>query len=373
MTAIGMMAIGIWLGAAGKGWRPPKLILRTAQLSFSDSSLFVAVWIAFLLGMFHFALSCGFDPSVMIEGLGANRFGAPWSRSAIGDWHAFIEHMTYFGYVLPSLIVVLANRKGWVQPRVIIGATLSLIMMLFLAQGGGRRVIGVMLGAAALNWALLQGRLKLKLVVGFVAAVAMVLIAMHEMLEYRGVGINSVLSGKASETEFAYLHVDDNFLRLSQTILLFPDVHPYVDLQPMIYALVRPVPRVFWPSKPIDAGYDLSKMVGIKGASLTHSIVGELYTMSGLFAVLLGGLFLGRLAGMWNKVLDLPGGTAKAVVWGLGMMVLFAGVRSMQDLVIMSYGLFGWLIVAEILRRHQMRHRSREANMALPSQRIVSP
>ena len=128
------------------------------------------------------------------------------------------------------------------------------------------------------------------------------------------------------------------------------------------------------PSKPIDAGYDLSKMVGVKGASLTHSIVGELYTMSGLFAVFLGGLFLGRLAGMWNKVLDLPGGTAKAVVWGLGIMVLFAGVRSMQDLVIMSYGLFGWLIVAEILRRREMRHRVRvEAHMALPSKRIESP
>ena len=247
MMAIGTMAIGIWLGAAGKGWRPPKLILRTAQLSFSDSSLFLAIWIAFLLGMFHFALSCGFDPSVMIDGLGTNRFAAPWSRGSIGDWRAFIEHMKYFGYVLPSLTVVLANRKGWLQPRVIISATLSLIMVLFLAQGGGRRVVGVMLGAAVLNWVLLQGRLKLKLVIGFVVAVVMVLIVMHEMLEYRAVGFSAALSGKASEPAFAYLHVDDNFLRLSQTTLLFPDVHPYVGLQPMIYALVRPVPRVFWP------------------------------------------------------------------------------------------------------------------------------
>lgn len=375
MIAIATMAIGISLGVAGKGWRPPKLILRAIQLSFNESSLFMTVWILFLLGMFHFAFSCGFDPFLMIDGLGMDRFAAPWSRGSIGDWTAFIEHMQYFGYVLPSLTVVLADRKGWLQPRVIISAALSLIMLLFLAQGGGRRVVGVILGAAVLNWVLLQRRLTLRLLIGFAVGVVTVLTLMHEMLEYRSVGFGAALSGKGPEQEFAYLHVDDNFLRLSQITLWFPDVHPYVGLQPMTYALVTPVPRVFWPSKPTDAGYDLSRMAGITGkTSLSTSIVGELYTMSGLLSVFLGGLFLGRLAGMWNKVLASPGGTAKAVVWGLGIMILFAGMRSMQDLVIMSYGLIGWLIASEILRRREMRHRVRaEAYGALRARRIESP
>ena len=374
MVAIGTMAIGIWLGTAGKGWRPPKLVRRTAEFSFSDSSLFLAVWITFLLGMFHFALSSGFDLSVMIDGLGMNRFAAPWSRGSIGDWRAFTEHMIYFGYVLPSLTVVLANRKGWLQPRVFISATLSLTMVLFLAQGGGRRIVGVVVGAAVLNWVLLQQRLKLKLVIGFVVAVVMLLVGMEEMLQDRSVGFSAALGRKADEPAFTRLHVDDNFLRLSQTTLLFPDIQPYVGVQPMTYALVRPIPRVFWPDKPSDPGYNFSNMVRETGVSLSHSIVGELYTMSGLFTVFLGGLFLGRLAGMWNKVLDLPGGPGKTLVWGLGIMVLFAAVRSMQDLVLMSYGLFGWLIVAGMLHRRKTRRRARvEAHMALPSQRVESP
>jgi hypothetical protein len=359
MTAIATMAIGISLGAAGRGWRPPKMLLRATQPSFNDSSLFLTIWILFLLGMFYFAFSCGFDPSVMIDGLSKNRFAAPWSRGSIGDWGSFIEHMQYFGYVLPSLTVVLANRKGWIQPRVIISAALSLIMVMFLGQGGGRRVVGVILGAAVLNWVLLQRRLSLKLVIGLAVGAVTVLMLMHEMLEYRSSGFGAALSGKAPDQEFSYLHVDDNFLRLSQITMFFPDVQPYVGLQPITFALIKPVPRVFWPNKPIDVGYDLSKMAGVKGASLSQSIVGELYSVSGLLSVFLGGLFLGRLAGMWNKVLVLPGGTAKAVVWGLGIMILFAGIRSMQDLVIMSYGLFGWLIAAETLRRREMKHRVR--------------
>jgi hypothetical protein len=30
-------------------------------------------------------------------------------------------------------------------------------------------------------------------------------------------------------------------------------------------------------------------------------------------------------------------------------MVLFAGLRSMQDLVIMSYGLLGWVVIAKVV------------------------
>jgi hypothetical protein len=31
-------------------------------------------------------------------------------------------------------------------------------------------------------------------------------------------------------------------------------------------------------------------------------------------------------------------------------MVLFVGLRSMQDVVVMSYGMFGWLAIGSLLR-----------------------
>ena len=70
--------------------------------------------------------------------------------------------------------------------------------------------------------------------------------------------------------------------------------------------------------------------------------------MHGLIVVFIGGLVFGRIANMWNKILAVQG-TDKAIVYGIGLMVLFAGLRSMQDLVIMSYGLFGWVVIARLL------------------------
>jgi hypothetical protein len=358
IIAVGTMAIGIWIGSMGKGWQPPQWVKSTARLSIDDSRLFLAAWITFLLGMFHFALSSGFDLSVMIDGLGSVRFAAPWDRGEIGDWRAFSEHLTYFGYVLPSLTVVLAHRRGWLQPRVIVSVTLSIIMVLFLMQSNGRRVIGVVIGAALINWMLMQKRLRPKLVIGSVIVMTVLLIVMQQIVQYRKIGLEGWLRGDAPRETFSHLHVDDDFLRLSQTTALFPEVTPYVGLQPLMYVLVRPIPRVFWAEKPVDPGYNLSTLVNLRGSggtSLSHSIVGELYAMYGLLAVFLGGLFLGRLARMWNRVLDIPSGNGKTLIYGMGLMILFVSIRSMQDFVVMSYGLLGWLVVARILHWRKKR------------------
>jgi hypothetical protein len=376
MIAIGAMAIGIWIGAVGNGWQVPKFILRAARISITDSRLFLAVWITFFLGMFHFALSSGFDLLVMIDGLGSVRFGAPWDRGAMGDWSSFSGHMTYFGYVLPSLTVLLAHQRGWLHYRVIISGTFSVIVLLFLIQSNGRRVIGVVVGAALVSWLLMQKRLRPKLVIAVMIVSTMLLTLMQAIVMYRKVGIEGWLRGDSPTEMISHLHVDDNFLRLSQITALFPEITPYVGLQPLIYVLVRPIPRAFWHDKPVDPGYDLPTLVGLKGSegtSLSHAIVGELYAVYGLLAVFLGGLFFGRLARMWNKVLDVPGGSEKTLVYGLGIMVLFVSIRSMQDFVIMSYGLFGWIVVAGIIRsRKTKRSIPLQSSTTLPPRRLDS-
>src|SRR6185437_15294591 len=127
--ACGVFAIAVWVGGAGNGWVPPKVILRAAALSISDSTLFKTIIVAFLLGMFYFAYSCDFDPALMINSLGLGRFSAPWSRGALGDSTAFIEQLYNFGYIVPSLTVLLAYRRGWLHPQAVIAAVLALIMI----------------------------------------------------------------------------------------------------------------------------------------------------------------------------------------------------------------------------------------------------
>ena len=76
--------------------------------------------------------------------------------------------------------------------------------------------------------------------------------------------------------------------------------------------------------------------------------------MHGLIVVFIGGLVFGRIANMWNKILAVPG-VGKSMIYSVGIMVLFAGLRSMQDLVIMSYGLLGWFVIASLLRSARSR------------------
>ena len=147
------------------------------------------------------------------------------------------------------------------------------------------------------------------------------------------------------------VHVDDNFLRLTQVINIFPEKHPYVYFEPVTFALIRPIPRVFWPGKPTNPGYDLPTMVGVRGVSLSHAIIGELYACYGLIAIFIGGWFLGRLGATLNQILIINKGNTKSLVYGLGLMTLFTGLRSMQDLVIISYGLLGWIVIAMFLSR----------------------
>ena len=89
----------------------------------------------------------------------------------------------------------------------------------------------------------------------------------------------------------------------------------------------------------------------MSGLSLSSSIVGELYAVYGLIAVLFGGFILGRLAATLNRIYVNSHGNGKALVFSIGIMILFVSLRSMQDLVIMSYGLFAWIAIASVVHR----------------------
>src|SRR5262249_20714065 len=162
-------------------------------------------------------------------------------------------------YALPALTVLIAHRDGWVRPRAILGIIMSIIIIAFLAQEGGRRVVGVVVGAGLLTWMLLQGRIAGKMVVFGLVAVGIVLFGLEQILHYRGQGFaqsNSSLEPSLGDAVGGpVLHVDDNFFRLGQIVQNFPDVQSYVDFQPLFYAAVMPVPRALWPGKPTDAGY----------------------------------------------------------------------------------------------------------------------
>jgi hypothetical protein len=363
--AIALMAIGLWIGVAMRPWNVPRPLMNAVTTQLEAGEIFLLILVCSALSSFYYFYESDFDPDLILNGLLAGRWEAPWSRGQFGDWRAFLEHLSYFGYIIPSLTVLLALSSPpprWFRPRVIIGICLSLLFIAFLLQSGSRRNIGVVVGGALLTWIATLPRLKLKAVLVGGVTLVLMLYALQGVLYVRKMGLEAALEGKISESETkSYFHVDDNFLRLSQIISLMPDHFEYAGYHPVLYILLRPIPRVLWPGKPIDPGYNLPSMISLRGSgntSLSTSIVGELYASWGLVAVFLGGMFFGKLASMWNRILFQTSSLNSRAFYGLGIMVLFAGIRSMQELLLMSYGVLGWALLSNVFRRFRGRPRA---------------
>lgn len=338
LLAVGVSAAAMWIGVMGKPWKLPRWLIDVASRPLDAPTVRRIIPVCFAFGMLNFAYSVDFNLPEMFSYLGENRWAAPWSRGQLGGWNAFIDQTPYFGYVLPSLTALLIVKRGLWRFESLMALTATGIMLLFLSQGGGRRIIGVTVGAAIIVWVQAQPGMKIKKLLASLAAVIGLLWSMQFMLNIRTDGYQSFVESGA---EFDYLHVDDNFLRLAQIIQVIPKDHDYVYTQQVIFALIRPVPRIFWPNKPTNPGFDLPSMVGMKGVSLSSSILGEWYISWGWYALIAGAWLHGRLAVSANQLREY-GKQANPIVFALAIMILVSGMRSMQDLVIMSYAIFAW-------------------------------
>jgi len=338
LVAVGVSAAAMWAGAIGKPWSLPQWLLQVARSPLDSRAVARLIPICFFLGMLNYMYSVNFNLIEMFSYLGNDRWTVPWGRGQLGGWGSFIDQTPYFGYVLPSLTALLIVRRGFAF-QTLLSIAASIVMLLFLAQGGGRRIIMVSVGAALIVWVQAQPGMKIRKVLT-VGAVSILLVwTMQFMLNIRGGGYEEF---RYRGSQLDYVHVDDNFLRLAQIIQIIPSRHDYVYLQQVFFTIIRPVPRIFWPGKPIDAGFDLPSYVGIKGASLSSSIIGEWYLSWGWAAVVFGGWFHGRLAATASTLRDVGITARNPIVYALAVMVLVAGQRSMQDLIIMSYALVAW-------------------------------
>jgi hypothetical protein len=345
--AIGVAAAAMWVGVAGRPWPVPRWLAEIACSPMTTRTVFRLVPVCFVLGMCRYAYATDFNVAEMFSYIGAQRWSAPWGRGQLGGWDAFTDQMQYFGYVMPSLVALLIARNGF-TPQTVASMAVTGVMVLFLAQGGGRRIIGVTVGAAILVWIQAQRTISVRRLTLAAAAVVALLAGMQFMLNIRTVGYEEFALTGASD--YDYLHVDDNFLRLAQIVQVVPAERPHVGFQQLWFTIVRPVPRVLWPGKPIDAGFDLPSIVGMRGVSLSSSIFGEWFLSFGWLGVVFGGWLHGRLARTVNSLRDHEEFHANPIVYGLAVMVLVAGMRSMIELVLMSYALVAWWIAIRLTR-----------------------
>lgn len=348
--AIALFIGGVWVATMLPPWQLPKIVIKSASYTLSANTFFKLVIIFFCLGIFNFAYASNFNPFTMFQYVGVGRWYAPWSRGQFGTWSAFVEHLAYFGYLLPTFTVLLATRSKWFKAQVFVAILLSLLMTAFLAQGGGRRIVGVVFGAALVTWVLEQKHFKFRQAIVFASATACLLVIMQLMLEYRNVGYQTFFTNDRKPLQYQDLHVDDNFLRLSQIIDIVPNFHPFVHEKQIVYIMTLPIPRVLWPSKPTGPGFDLPAILGKVGVSLASSIIGEWYLVAGWLTVLVGGFLHGRFAQSASLLLMYnTKASSSVIVYSLSVMTLFAGMRSMQNLLFISYTILAWIGLSSLI------------------------
>jgi hypothetical protein len=227
-----------------------------------------------------------------------------------------------------------------VHPNVLAGLLCSATFLPFPAQSGGRRVIVEILGAALLTWLCANRRnLKIRHYIAFATISLVTVIALDAMLAQRNVGFRELTY---TTSDFKGLRVDDNFDTLGGTLSIFPDELDYIHHSYLWYVLVRPIPRVFWDGKPMNGGFDLATYRGWHGVSLANTIIGECYMSYGWLGIVAGGALLGWISRKWTQILDSGFGITGLALYGLGTMCLFIGIRSMLELVLLSYPILCW-------------------------------
>lgn len=347
-----------WLGTFVTG---PRLRADGGLLSRDELSrgfVFSGVILCFFLGMVAYVVPCRFSPECLLVALGSERFAAAWSTGALGGAQSFIGHFSYFGYLVLPLTVALyclERRASW---RIWVGALLALVFVAFLIRDGGRRIVGMVGGAGILVWLLMQRQFAFRQMAWLGAWVLLLLALLQAMIVYRRSegGVFEAFSGDEQTTaifESGGLRVDQNFASLGRLTAIVPEQKPYVGMKPIVYTLVRPIPRYFWPDKPDDKGIRLAQELQLRVSfnhTVTTSVIGDWYLVAGAPTVALGGALTGMLARLASSLLLAAYTLRRRLMYALAVMSLFVSLRAMHEIVVMSYPLLAFVLIVGIRR-----------------------
>ena len=165
------------------------------------------------------------------------------------------------------------------------------------------------------------------------------------MLITRTSGLGEIEASELSSSNVESIIVDDNFNRLCQTIEAIPKHHPYSGFQYVQWFFSMPIPRFFWPNKPLDYGFNLAPYLGFLDIGLTTSVIGEFYVAFGFIGCFLGGIFYGYIANLLLRLKSFKMTYSTSLTYSIGLVILFIGIRSGIELIWMGYTIFSWFFI----------------------------
>jgi hypothetical protein len=315
--------------------RPRPVVASAMSVQWSTATLFRVYVLLLFVGYLNMLWAVGFDPVELVHQMLRPRFSQPWSRGRLGGLFELLgEFSGLLLYLVPAVAgsaLAKPSRFTHLQKAVIV---LGLLFTLFYAFASGtRNVFCIHLGIFSATYVLLTPNISWKRVIVLACVAAGLLyFATYHMLQFRKVGLEgyiergtSGVQGFRKETLF----IDNNLPVISRLTDVFPHHVNYLGWEFASFAILRPVPRALWPSKPEKLSVTAEDALGVRGLTLSSTFVGEAYMMGGFFGIVLAGLLLGWLAGWWNRFgLDLRS-NASVVLYASGFFAALISMRSM--------------------------------------------
>jgi oligosaccharide repeat unit polymerase len=301
--------------------------------------LVLLFWVSFILGYLHMLVAVKFDLPLLLDYMTQPRFNQPWGRGKYGDLSTMVTEMLgLMLYFVPPLAGLMFARRERFSKVVIGTVLLGCAWTLFAAFcTGTRNLFGTYLVTFMIAFAFASPAEKRQQVIGVCLACATAMgLATSAMLEMRPVGFKRWLEGDYTvyvNRQSQSVFVDDNLLAIAKIASYFPDKHPYLGVELPYLAIVRPIPRVLWPGKPIGLSVSLEEDVfGTAGLTISSTFAGEGFMSGGLLGVSLFGLVLGGLGGLWNRMASPKNSELGILIYASGFFAVVITMRSVMTL-----------------------------------------
>ena len=291
------------------------------------------------LGYLPMLISVGFDPVELVNQMLGPRFSQPWSRGQLGGWGDLLGEVgNLLLYLIPAIAgSVVAHRSKYTALQIAF-VLLGLAFTFFYAfSAGTRNVFAIYLIIFSASYVLFKREIRWRNVALLSCLIAGSLyVASYYMLQFRQFGLAAYIEsggkgvgGFREETLF----IDNNLPVISLLTDAFPNQFQYLGSELAYFAILRPVPRVLWSSKPESLSVEAADVLGLKGVTISSTFVGEAYMMGGYPTILVVGLLLGWLGGWWNRFGQNLRSPLDVALYASGF---FAAAISMRSLVFLT-------------------------------------
>ena len=288
---------------------------------------------AFLVGHLFMFIAVNFNPFELFENLIGPRFASPWGRGRYGNFSTLLNEFNLIVYIIPPIAgYALVNRKNFSKIQ-LLTILLSLLFILFVSFARvTRNVLAIHLATFSIGFIFSQKQLKIiPLALLSVTILASFLFSSYHMLEFRNMGLKRYLEGGyySSESTRDTLFIDFNLLPISQLAERFPGEYRYLGWEVPYWALIKPIPRAFWPDKPKGLSIGIEQALGQDQATVAVTFIGESFMAAGKAGIIMAGLFFGALCSWWNRIAASGGGSLSIILYAVGF---YGGMISMRSL-----------------------------------------